>query len=253
VCEVAYVEKVANQSVVPAPTPPALGVCVARLSRSRASSPGRPAPRDTLRFAPRHVSAPCTRQTDRTCVASDRWSVHGVPSPVRHTTDDIFVFLRRARASPIKGRHPYLAHLSTSGLPRLAPPPAVSSAPPPNHSPMRDRRCASKPPPSLARTQHPRPACRPTRAAHSPERVLQWPAHRASVEPPRRLLSGTFRARKLSPGDLQAIPRPRPADPAAGVRRISATRAAGHGQGPHCKVCDLSKVLNAKQGYIREN
>jgi hypothetical protein len=40
----------------------------------------------------------------------------------------IFAVLHRARASPIKGRHPYLAHLSTASLPPPCPPPCASRA-----------------------------------------------------------------------------------------------------------------------------
>jgi hypothetical protein len=40
----------------------------------------------------------------------------------------LIVVLRRARASPIKGRHPYLSHLSTAGLPPPCPPPCASRA-----------------------------------------------------------------------------------------------------------------------------
>jgi hypothetical protein len=189
-------------------------------------------------------AAPCAGPTGRT-LRRTASSSRCFPCASYHGR--LIAVLRRARASPIKGRHPYLVHLSTAGLPRLALPPAVSSAPPPNHSPTRVRRRASKPTRSLARTQHPRPAYRPGRAAHSPEHVLQQPADRATAEPPCRLWSETLRARKLSPGDLQAIPRPHPADPAAGVRRIPATRSTGHGQGRHCKGRLLSRVFFMNQ------
>jgi hypothetical protein len=195
----------------------ASGCPLPRRPRPRAPSQGRlapsrrPAPRDPLGFVP--------------CCAPDRPVARCVGPPIHRGVfpcasyhGHLIAVLRRARASPIKGRHPYLAHLTTAVLPRLASPPTVSSAPPPSHSPTRVRRRASKPTPSLARTQHPQPACRPGRAAHSPERVLQRPADHAAAEPPRRLWSRTLRAQKPSPGDLQAIPRPRSADPAAEIR-----------------------------------
>jgi hypothetical protein len=55
--------------------------------------------------------------------------------------------------------------------------------------------------PSLARIQHPRPVHRPTRAAQSPERVLQRPVPVGAAEPPRRSRPAPFFGREPVRGE----------------------------------------------------
>jgi hypothetical protein len=153
----------------------------------------------------------------------------------------------------------------------------IKRPPPPiPHMPSRPSSlCPARAPPleaAVASTRADPPHC-PTKASTTSSGIC-WSSPTRSLFPPSRRLAGAElpavaaqlcrcapspavplpqRSPETEPRDLQDIPRSRPADPAAGVRRISATRAASHSQGPHCEVCDLSKVSNAKQGYIREN
>jgi hypothetical protein len=111
---------------------------------------------------------------------------------------------------------------------------------------------------------------RPLAPAHAPTVMVQATGRRAlaanPLEPPflrpppqglttrvRRRCACPSSGQKSVAGELARLPTFFPSRPRRRSRRISASRAAGHGQGPHYEVCYLPRVLNAQQGYIGED